>query len=137
MLVFFLSSSILLVFFCSSSFSPSSFLLFLVLTRNKGTNDKANVNHGIGKENEPAVAGALFELAGGLGASDTARGVLATNTDTDKEAPGGENVKEANGAAVPVGTRGEGGKDDEEDGGGDEGVGAGPVIRGEAKDELA
>lgn len=60
-----------------------------------------------------------------------------SNTDADKESPGGQHVEHADGVAMPVGAGGEGGEDDEDGGGGDEGVGSRPVVRGEAKDELA
>lgn len=42
------------------------------LTRHKCADDEAPINHGVGEENEPAVAGALLELAARLSAGNTA-----------------------------------------------------------------
>lgn len=47
------------------------------LTRDKCANDETPVNHGVGEENKPAVAGALLELAARLGAANTASRIFA------------------------------------------------------------
>lgn len=47
------------------------------LTGNKCANNKAPINHGVGEENEPAVAGALLELAARLGAANTSSRIFA------------------------------------------------------------
>lgn len=47
------------------------------LTRNKCANDETPINHGVGEEDEPAVAGALLELAACLGAANTASRIFA------------------------------------------------------------
>lgn len=43
----------------------------------EGADDEAPVDHGVGEEDEPAVSGAVFELAGGLGAAYAAGWILA------------------------------------------------------------
>lgn len=75
-----------------------------LLTRHEGTDNETPIDHGVGEQDEPAVAGAFLELASGFGTGDTAGRVLAADTDADKEAPGNEHVEHANGIAMPVGT---------------------------------
>ena len=49
------------------------------------------------------MTSSLLELRGRLGSTDAAGWVLTTDTDADKEAPGGEHVEHADGAAFKVG----------------------------------
>lgn len=133
------------------------------LTRNKCADNEAPINHGVGEENEPAVAGALLELAACLGAANTASRIFAyimssvismyyymlfwydqsnskthtSNTNTHKEAPGSQHVEHAHSIAVIVRARGQRRKDDEDDGGHEQRVGARPAVGQEAKEELA
>lgn len=59
------------------------------------------------------------------------------NAHADKEAPRRQHVEHADRLALVVGARGEGREDDEDDGRQQQRVVARPVVRGEAKDELA
>lgn len=47
------------------------------LTGNKCADNEAPINHGVGEENEPTVAGALLELAARLGTANATRRILA------------------------------------------------------------
>lgn len=59
-----------------------------------------------------------------------------SNADTNEESPGGKHVEHADGIPMPVGASSECGEDDEDGRGGYERMRSGPVVRGEAKDEL-
>jgi hypothetical protein len=60
-----------------------------------------------------------------------------SDTDTDKESPGSQHVKHANGLPVPVGSSCQSGEDDEDNSRHHQRVGARPVISEETKDELS
>lgn len=64
-------------------------------------------------------------------------GEQTSNANTDKESPGSQHVEHANRLAVPVRASGQGSKDDEDDGGHEQRVGARPAIGQEAKEELS
>lgn len=80
---------------------------------------------------------ARLELAGGFGTGHAASRVLATNTDTDKEAPGNKHVEHADGVAMPVGTGSQSSEDNQNDGRYNQRVGAGPMVSEKAEEELA
>lgn len=60
-----------------------------------------------------------------------------SNTNADKESPSSQHVEHADSIAVVVGTSGQGGKDNEDDGGNKQRVGARPAISQEAEEQLA
>lgn len=100
--------------------------------------DKAKIDDEVGKEDEPTVAVARFELTGTFGRRDRTGRVLAANTNTQKETVSRESSEETIlTAMVAIGPCTQRGEDNENDGRSNQRPPARPVITGNTENQLA
>ena len=103
----------------------------------KSCNNESSINGEVCGEYEPSIAVTFLQLPRSLGARHTACGIFASDTDAKQEAVSRQGSKEALDTSMgTVRARSESGEDDEDDGGGQKGVPARPVIAEVAKCEL-
>src|SRR6202044_2018177 len=100
-------------------------------------NNESSIDSEVCGEYEPSIAVTFLQLARSLSARYAACRIFPSNTDTEQEAISRQGSKEALDTSMgTVRTCSESSEDDENDGGGQKGVPARPVIAEVAKCEL-
>lgn len=103
----------------------------------ESSHDKTDVDHRVGKDDKPSVSRSRLQFTSGLGAGDRSSGVLSSDTDPNEESVGSETGEHAGGTAMETVCAGtECRKDDEDNGGEQEGVCAGPLVAEVAEEQL-
>lgn len=106
--------------------------------RNQAGQYKAQVDHKVGKDDEPAVALTLGQLPGAFGRGDGARRILTADANAQEETVRGQCSKESVLAAfVTVRTGGQSSENDEDEGGNHQRPLTRPVVTQHAEDQLA